>query len=119
MSERLKCTVTSCMYNRSQHCGATDIKVEGQKFTNSSEDTRCGSYILAGTPKATAWLCGPTEFKSGVTQLTDNESMKPMVFCAIENCRYYKKGCCEATEVRIENQQQGSHYETLCRTFQL
>ncbi len=119
MSERLKCTVTSCVYNRSQHCGATDIKVQGQRITNSSHDTCCGSYILQGTPKATARLCAPTEFKSGVTQLTDNEGMKPMVYCAVENCRYYEKGCCEAVEVEIENQQQGGTYETMCHTFQM
>jgi len=118
MSERLKCTVTSCVYNRSKHCGATDIKVEGQRITSSSPDTYCGSYKLQGSPEATAWLSGPTEFKSGVTQLTNNEDMKPMVYCAVENCRYYEKGCCEAVAVEIENQQHHGNYETMCHTFQ-
>lgn len=117
MSEMVTCSVDSCIYNRRLHCGASTIKVHGQKITNASGDTCCGSYLQEGTPKASAWMSGSTEFKSGLTQLTEEENMKPMVYCSVENCRYYEKGCCAATELRIENQRTDSHFTTMCRTF--
>ena len=119
MSGKVRCTVTSCTFNRNRHCGASDIQVQGFRATTDKQDTCCGTYMLAGTPKATAWLAGPAEIKSGLTQLTDNENMKPMVYCNVANCRYYEKGNCSAPELEIENQQQGSTYETMCHTFHM
>ena len=119
MAEKVRCTVTSCTFNRRRHCGASDIQVQGFTMTESKQQTCCGTYMLEGSPKAAAWIAGPAEFKSGVTQLTDNENMKPMVYCNVENCRYYEKGCCAAPALEIENQQQGASYETMCHTFQM
>ena len=117
MSDMVTCSVNSCVYNRSLHCGAGNIKVHGQKITNGSGDTCCGSYLLVGSPKGTAWLAGPAEFKSGLTQLTDDEDMKPMVCCTVDNCRYFEQGCCAAPDLHIENQRADSHFTTMCRTF--
>ncbi len=118
MSDSVECTVNSCVFNRSNHCGASSIKVEGSRLVGGSPDTCCGTYMLEGTPQASAWLAGPAEFKSGLTQLMDDESMKPEVYCEVNTCRYNGHGTCEAPRVEIIRQTRDGIFETMCRTFQ-
>jgi hypothetical protein len=80
------------------------------------EDTLCSTYAPLDSAHAVANL-NNAYFKSGITQLTDNESMAPQVGCSVYNCQYNRGDMCNADAISIDGEHAVTNESTCCKTF--
>ena len=94
---KLDCNVVNCSYNKDDCCRRTDIQVEGEKATVSSE-TCCGSFAPRG--------CGCEDCH------TTEVSKDTEISCDACECKYNDSHNCTAEHIGIS----GSHADTRSKT---
>lgn len=98
---RLDCNVVGCAYNDDNCCKRSDIKVEGDGATVSSE-TCCSSFEKKG--------CGCTNSCGCAKKETQ-------VKCEAVECMYNKNQVCHANHIGISGGHADSVSETECASF--
>lgn len=100
---KISCTAHSCVYNTSNCCSLSDVKVGGSTAKKAC-DTRCDSFTER-TPGAqnntTATACSFTD-----------------IDCAAKKCMYNRDGFCGASAVSVSGTGASCSDQTECETFQ-
>ncbi len=100
----LKCSATTCIYNKNELCSKGDINVLGSDASTSA-DTCCGSFRERTSDTASnscAEGCGKKEIQ---------------VACQACNCSYNNACKCTAGTIGIGGQGAKKSCDTTCDTF--
>lgn len=99
----LKCSATTCQYNRSNLCVLNAIHVDGSTACVNSE-TSCGSF----SPKTGSF-----------TNVMNNTEVKPetKIKCHAQECTYNKDMQCSADSIQISGAGADRCGDTECATF--
>ena len=115
---KLSCTARDCVNNEGGLCGAENIMIEGVNSTTSIE-TYCSNYKKETVTSQIAAL-GNTNYVGEVMQMIssmDEMVMSPEVFCHAQKCFYNGNGKCEARNIMILSEEDGSLNGARCETF--
>ena len=96
------CSVTKCAHNKEHCCCLENVKVGGEN-ANSTEGTRCDSFIK----------------EHATMSLGESICHCTLIDCEAENCRYNCEGECCAESIDICGEKSCNCGETCCTTFKL
>ena len=99
---KISCTAHSCVYNTSNCCSLSDVKVGGSGAKKAC-DTRCDSFMerTSGAQNSIA---------TSACSFTD-------IDCAAKKCMYNKDGFCSASAVNVSGTGACCSDQTECETF--
>ena len=101
----LKCSATTCMYNKEQLCSKGDIDVTGENATTANE-TSCGSFRERSGNSVT------NSYASGCG------CEKIQIDCKAHNCTYNSDCKCTASSIHVDGSSAHDASDTKCNTFQ-
>ena len=101
----LKCSATTCVYNKEYLCSRGEIDVMWVN-AHDSDETCCGSFQereYSSTQNAYRSGCGCDQIQ---------------VDCAAHNCTYNDNCRCTAASISVDGANAKNNRETKCSTFQ-
>lgn len=100
----LKCSATTCIYNKDELCSKGDINVMGSE-ARQSDETCCGSFRERTTSSAT----------NAMTEGTGKKEI--LIDCKAHNCTYNEHCKCTAGSIGISGPGAKDTQDTKCSTF--
>lgn len=102
---RISCSVGSCSYNQSGICGASELKVVGDK-ASITEQTSCSTYIN-------------NEKASNAVDQSVRRGETETILCEVETCVYHKANHCSLEDGIEVGQLYGAetYKDTDCLSF--
>lgn len=99
----LKCSATTCIYNKEENCSKGDILVSGEQ-AHYADETNCASFV--------------ERKDSTVSNSTGCGCEKIHIQCKAHECVYNASEKCEAAQVQIAGADACVCQDTKCGTFE-
>lgn len=100
----LKCSATTCIYNKNELCSKGDINVMGDN-ARQSDETCCGSFRERTSDSVT----------NSMTEGTGKKEI--LIDCKAHNCTYNEHCKCTAGSIGIAGAGAKDSCDTKCDTF--
>lgn len=100
----LKCSATTCVYNKDQLCSKGEIDVMGET-AHSADETSCGSFQERSQGA-----------KNSVSNSCGCETVN--IDCKAHNCTYNDNCKCTAAAIDVTGRSASTSADTKCETFE-